>query len=49
MNLKRLTFHVSDLDGEAEDLDAHPANIGRCHFPHKCGKLISILVNLLNS
>lgn len=37
------------LDGEAEDLDAHTANIRGCHFPHQLGKLVSVLINLLHS
>lgn len=40
---------LTNLDREAEDLDAHAANIGCCHLSHQGGKFVSVLVNLLNS
>lgn len=41
--------NVSNLDGEAEDLDAHAADIRWGHLSHQSGKFVSVLVNLLNS
>lgn len=42
-------LHGSHLDGEAEDLDAHAADIRCSHLTHQTGKFVSVLVNLLNS
>lgn len=39
----------SDLDGEAEDLDAHAADIRSRHLSHQAGKFVSVLVDLLHS
>lgn len=43
-----MTVPVSYLDGEAEDLDAHAAHVGRCHLPHQSSKSVSVLVDLLH-
>lgn len=42
-------LHVSHLDGEAEDLDAHAAHVRCSHLSHQSGKFVSVLVNLLYS
>ena len=41
-------MYPTHLDGEAEDLYAHPAHIRRCHLPYQLGKLVSVLVDLLH-
>lgn len=37
------------LDGEAENLDAHPADVWSCNLPHQFSKLVPVLVDLLYS
>lgn len=41
-------FVIHVLDGEAEDLNAHAANVRGCHLPHQLGKLVPVLINLLH-
>ena len=40
---------VFHLDGEAEDLDAHPAHVWSCYLPHKLSELVPVLIDLLHS
>ena len=39
---------VDIFDGEGQDLDAHPADVGCCHLADERRELVSVLVNLLN-
>ena len=39
---------VDVLDGEAEDLDAHAADVGRGDLADEGGELVAVLVHLLH-
>ena len=44
LEVGHVVVHV--LDGEAQDLDAHPPHVGGGHLPHQRGKLVPVLVHL---
>lgn len=48
VSLTLLGFQTN-LDGEAQDLDAHPAHVRSRDVPHQFSKLISVLIDLLHS
>ena len=40
---------LTDLNGKAEHLYAHPAHVRSCHLPHQFSKLVPVLIDLLDS
>lgn len=46
--LQVLHVIVHVLDGEGQDLDAHPTHVRCCHFSDQRGKLVAIFVHLFD-